>query len=436
MTSIALPFVLIIAVTCEGTAKLSTGETNVAPAAPTIAVAASDWPWWRGLAGDGRSRDRAVLKKWSETKNVTWRAAVPGRGHSSPIVCGERVFLTTADEDAQKQLVMAFDRATGRESWSTVVHEGGFMPKHGKNSHASATPACDGERVFSVFINGDRLHVTATDLDGKIAWQTPVGPFGSEHGYGSSPVLYKSLVLVLGDNLTKSFIAALDRNTGKIVWQTERPTTGRHGSYATPIVATVSGDPQLLVSGMGVVTSYDPATGDLLWWSNGPAEVTACTMAFSDKLVFASGGFPEKELLAIRADGFGDVSGSHVAWRSAKGVTYVPSPLYHDGLLYVVSDGNVTTCFDAATGGTVWQGRLDGNFSSSPVLAGDHLFVTNEAGKTFVLKAGRKFEIVAQNDLGDGGFATPAISRGQIFIRTNHALYCVGMPAARGSKSD
>jgi outer membrane protein assembly factor BamB len=395
----------------------------------------NDWPWWRGPSGDGVSTDTRVVTEWSKTKNVVWKTAVPGRGHSSPVLWGARVFLTTADEGSQTQSVLALDRNTGKTLWTTVAHKGGLMNKHGKNSHASATSACDGERVYSVFINSDALHVTATSLDGKILWQSSPGPFRSEHGYGSSPVLYKSLVIVNGDNLSGCFIAALDRKTGKQVWKTPRKTTGRHGSYATPIVAKVAGRTQLLLHGMETMSSYDPDTGKLLWSCAGPTEVTACTVAFNDKLVFASGGYPDKEILAIRPDGSGDVTKTHVAWRSRKGVTYVPSPLYHDGHLYVVNDGGVTSCFAADTGDQVWQERLEGSFSASPVLAGGNFYVTNEAGRTFVFKAGPKFQLIAQNDLADGGFATPAIVGGQIFLRTEHNLLCIGQPTDRASRN-
>jgi outer membrane protein assembly factor BamB len=404
-----------------------TGEEGGAEAA---SLAANDWPWWRGPTYDGKSPDRVVPTTWSQTENVAWQVAVPGRGHASPIVCGDRVFLATADEQTQKQSVMAFDRQSGKPLWTTTAHTGGFMNKHGKNSHASATPACDGERVYSAFINDGALRVTAMDIDGKTLWQSSAGEFRSEHGYGSSPVLYKSLVIVLGDSLSRCFIAALDSKTGRPVWQVDRKTTGKHGSYATPIVARVSGKPQLLVSGMESTSSLDPESGKLIWSCNGPAEVTACTPAFSDTVVFSSGGFPEKELLAIRGNGTGDVTRSHVIWRSGKGVTYVPSPLFHNGRLYVVSDNGVTTCFEAANGKQVWQGRIDGDFSSSPVLAGEFLFVTNERGKTYVLKTGPKFEVVAQNDLNDGGFASPAICGGRIYLRTDQHLYCIGQPSA------
>jgi outer membrane protein assembly factor BamB len=401
--------------------------TGTGQETPALKVAEDDWPWWRGPTFDGKSREQKAPTRWSPTENIAWKTEVPGRGHSSPVLWGKRIFLTSADEKKQQQLILAFDRATGKQLWSVTAHEGGFTRKYPKNSHASATQACDGERLFSVFINRTGLFVTATDLDGKELWKVEAGSFQSEHGYGSSPVLFGSLVIVNGDNPKGCFLAALDRATGKVVWRTERTTTGVHGSYASPIVATLAGKPQLLLAGMHDTSSYEPLTGKLIWSCTGPAEVTANTVAFSDNMVFSSGGFPEKELLAIKADGKGDVTKTQVAWqKSGQPVTYVPSPLYHDGRLYVVNDNGIATCFQAADGKQLWQERLDGNFSSSPVLAGDLIYVTNEAGKTFVLKAGPKFERVAVNDLDDGGFATPTICGGQIFLRSSHYLWCIG----------
>src|SRR5262249_12119938 len=186
------------------------------------------------------------------------------------------------------------------------------------------------------------------------------------------------------------------------------------------------GGAEWLLSGMGETSAYDPQTGKLLWSCAGPAEVTACTPAWGEGLVFSTGGYPVKNLLAIRAGGRGDVTRSHVAWRTSRGVAYVPSPLYHDGRLYVVADGGTVTCFEAATGKQGWQDRLQGGFSSSPVLAGGLLYVANEAGKTFVFRAGPKFEVVAVNDLGEGILSTPAVCRGQVFLRTAGHLYCLG----------
>ena len=402
--------------------------TSLAAAAEPLRpeVAPADWPWWRGPTLDGKSRDQSAPTKWSATENVVWKTAVPGRGHSSPVLWGDRVFLTTADEAKQTQRVLAFDRTTGKPLWDTVAHTGGFEMKHEKNSHASGTPACDGTRVYAVFVHAGALHVTATDLDGKVVWQTKAGPYEAQHGNGSSPVLHKGTLIVLADSMKGSFLAALDRATGEVVWKVDRPVTGRNGNYASPAVATLAGRPQLIVQGTRVTTSYDPDTGKTLWTCTGPAEVTGCTPAFDDRHVYATGGFPEKEILAVRADGSGDVTRTHVAWRSRKGVTYVPSPVYHDGRLFVVNDQGVATCFDARSGREVWSERLGGSFTSSPVLVGDLLFVTNEAGKTYVLKAGPKFDQVAVNDIGEGVLATPAVAGGKIYLRTAGHLYCIG----------
>lgn len=402
--------------------------TSVAPAAEPFLpeVAQTDWPWWRGPTLDGKSRDQTAPTKWSPSENVAWKVPVPGRGHSSPILWGDRVFLTTADEAAQTQRVLAFDRKTGKALWDTVAHAGGFEAKHEKNSHASATSACDGERVFSVFVNSGALHVTATDLDGKIVWQRNAGPYTSQHGNGSSPVLYKKTVIVVADSMKGSFLAALDRATGEIVWKIDRPVTGRNGSYESPVVATIAGKPQLIIQGTRVVTSYDPDTGKVLWTCEGPAEVTGCTPAVDDSTVYATGGFPEREVVAIRADGSGDVTRTHVKWRSKKGVTYIPSPLYHAGRLYIVNDTGVATCFNAKSGREVWSERLGGAFTSSPVLVGDLIYVTSEDGKTYVLKTGDKFEQVAVNAIGEGVLTTPAVAGSHIYLRTATNLYCLG----------
>jgi outer membrane protein assembly factor BamB len=405
--------------------ELRGGGATVSAAAD-VRAAEGDWPWWRGPRGDGRSDEPQPPLEWSTSKNVVWQAEVPGKGHASPIVVGQRVLVATADELAKQQMLLCFDRETGQEAWRTVVHEGGFMRAHGKNTQASATPACDGQRVFAAFINSGALHVTAVGVDGQIAWQKQAGAFQSEHGYGSSPALYKSLVIVCGDNAGSSFLAALDRETGDLVWRVARERPGGHGNYATPVIAQVTGKPQLLLAGHGKLTSYDPATGDLLWSCKGPAEVAACTVACSDELVFASGGYPEKEILAVRANGSGDVTGTHVVWRASKGVTYVPSPVYDQGRLYVINDQGVASCFDAADGQVLWEKRLGGNFSASPLLAGGKLFATNEKGVTHVLEAAATFKKLGENTLGDSGFATPAVAGGRLFLRSGGRLYCIG----------
>ena len=382
-----------------------------------------DWPWWRGPGRDGKSRETDPPLEWREEAGVAWRTPVPGRGHGSPSVWGDRIYLATADEEKEEQLVLAYDRASGSELWRRVVHQGGFVHRHTKNSHASGTPACDGERVYIAFLNAGAIRATALDRDGRIVWQRKAGDFETEHGYGASPVLYGQTVIVCGDSNGSSFLTALHRGTGDVVWTTERRAVS---SFASPIVGRVAGRDQLLLSGADVVASYAPSSGELLWHCEGPTETMASTMAFGGDLVVATGGYPEKEILCIRADGEGDVSDSRVVWREKRGVSYVPSPLIHEGRLYIVNDQGIATCFGLASGKELWKGRLEGGFSASPVLAGGRIYVTSEAGETFVIEAGDEFRILARNKLPGGGFATPVIAGGRIYLRTTEALWAIG----------
>ena len=384
---------------------------------PEVHPGGGDWPWWRGPSGTARSVEMTAPITWSDSTNIVWNIEIPGRGHASPIVWGDRVFATTADENEQTQSLMCYDRSSGSQLWQTVVHQGGFMHKHEKNSHASATPACDGERVYTVFMVQDAIWVTAVDLDGNVVWQSEVAPFRSLHGYGSSPVLYKSLVIVAGDNPGGGFLAAVHRQTGKTIWLASR---GNDASFGTPAIAHVAGRDQLLLSGQNRLTSYDPRNGRELWSVKGPATTTANTVAWNDQLVFASGGYPQSEILAARGDGSGKIE-----WQKNL-KAYVPSPLLVDNRLFVVHDNGVARCFDAQTGAEIWTHRLGGDFSASPVLAAGHIYVPNEAGTMFVFKASDDFELVAENRLAEGGFASPVFSRGELILRTSQYLYCIG----------
>lgn len=393
--------------------------------ARNVKPAAANWPWWRGPSWNGRAVGAAPPFEWSETKNVVWKTQVSGQGHATPCIWGKRIFLAAAEEANETQSLACFERDTGRRLWRTQIHAGGFMPKHKKNSHASATPACDGELVFGVFYRDESIWATAVDFDGQIRWQVKVGAYNDRYGYGSSPTILGKTLIVAGDSPAAGFLVALDRATGEQVWRAKRPNLT---SYGPPVVANFKGGVQIVLQG-NQVAGYDPRSGREKWRCQAPARATACTLCFDDRRVYSSGGYPERRLYCIAADGAGDVTSSHIKWRHERksSVAYVPSPVLADGRLYVISDGGLATCLRTEDGLEHWTKRLGGDFSASPVLIGEHLIAPNETGKTFVLKASDKYQLVAENTLGDEGvFASPIVCGGRLFLRTTERLYCIG----------
>ncbi len=390
----------------------------------------TDWPWWRGPARNGiASPDQAPPTEWSPTKNILWKAEVPGRGHGSVTVVGDQVFLATADEQADKQLVLCFERSTGKKLWTTVVHDGGIAKKSNKKaSQASSTIACDGERLFINFLNKAAIFTTALDRNGKQLWQTKISDYVIHQGYGSSPAIYDSLVIVSADNKQKAggAVAGLDRKTGDVIWKNARPATP---NYPSPIILHAGGRDQVFLTGCDVVSSFDPLTGKKLWEIEGATTECVTSTVTDGNVIMTSGGYPRNHISAVRADGSGEI-----VWESNDRV-YVPSLLIYEGTLFGVTDAGVAMCWEAATGKELWKGRLGGTFSSSPVKVGDHIYATNESGETFIYNANpAKFERVAKNKLGDEVFATPTICNSRIFMRVaeqrgdqrQEMLYCIG----------
>jgi len=389
-----------------------------------------DWPVWRGPNGNGiATADQAPPLAWSGSKNVVWKTPVPGRGHSSPIVVGGSVILATAEEDREIQSVLCYDRASGAERWRTDVHKGGMDRKgNKKTTQASATVACDGERLLINFLNQGAVYTTALSLDGNQLWQTKVSDFATHQGFGSSPTLFGPLAFVATDSKSGGVVAALERSSGKIAWQTPRPT---QPNYASATVLRAGGRDQLVVQGCDVVASFEPLTGKKLW--EVPASTTECvtTLVTDGERVFASGGYPRKHVQAIAADGSGKT-----AWENTAQV-YVPSMIVHRGCLFAVQDPGVAMCWKCDTGEELWTKRLGGTFTASLVLVGENLFATNEVGQTFIFKADpAKYQPVAENKLGDEAYATPAICGGRIYMRVvekaggqrQEMLYCLGNP--------
>jgi outer membrane protein assembly factor BamB len=409
-----------IRATPTSAAKVAAGE-GAAPLVPN----ADDWPCWRGSDQTGVAKGPAPTE-WSATKNVVWSVTVPGRGHASPIVWGDQVFIATAEDEKKTMSLLCYARDDGSIRWTCPLHEGGFMHVHGKNTQASPTPACDGNHIFWTAMVKDAIWASAVTMEGKIAWQTEVGPFVSMHGYGSSPVLYGNLVIVQGDSNGPGWLAAVDRTTGDIAWRVQR---GDGASFATPLVTQIAGKPQVILTGQKTVISYNPLTGDKLWQTEGPAMVCANTPAWRGDLVFVSGGYPQSGVWAIKVDGSGQI-----VWQKTF-KCYVPSLLVDGDRLIVTQDEGIVRCLDADSGEELWQKRLGGSMTSSPVKAGENLYFTNEAGTTFVAAAGPRFESVSENEIGDRCYATPTFCGGRVYLRTFSKLFCLSnRPAAAGSE--
>lgn len=388
---------------------------------------AKDWPWWRGPAGNNVARCETAPTKWDEQTNVVWNVPVPGRGHASPTVCGDSVYLATADEANQRQIVVAYDRATGEERWQKVVHEGGFAGHaHVKNTQANSTVACDGERVMAAFLHNDQIWLYALDLNGEIVWSTKAGDFAPQFGYAPSPAIYGSAVLVALDSLAGGRLVAIDRRSGEVAWIADRTPWA---SYSSPAVGKIAGLDQVVLTGGKLTVSYDPQTGEELWRVAEGPETTCGTPTFDDERVFASGGHPERRTWAVAADGSGSV-----LW-SNKDRVYEPSLLATKGLVFAVTDDGIAICWDATSGEERWKSRLDGKFSASPVLCGGNVYVTSDRGKTFVFEAtGEEYREAAVNQLGTDAYATPVICDSRIYFRVGddssgarqERLFCIG----------
>lgn len=387
-------------------------------------VQAADWPMWRGARGDGHSTETGVPTRWSATENVVWKIEIPGKGHSSPIVSGDRVFVTTSLEPQDKRVLLCIDRKDGKVLWERVVLSSPLEKKHKLNSYASSTPATDGKLVYVSFFEQPKIVLAAYDFEGKEVWRQSPGTFSSVHGFCSSPVIYNDLVILNCDQDATAWVVAYERATGKERWRIDRANKTR--SYCTPVVYEMAGRKQLVMSGSKSVTSYDPDTGKPIWWMAGPTEQMVASLVYTDGVLFVTGGFPEHHLLGIDPAGQGDVLKTHILWRDNKPVSYVPSPIAYEKWFYVVSDGGILGCFEAKTGKNLYTQRLGKHHSASAVAANGHLYFTSDAGETFVIKDGPELQIVAKNELGDECYASPAISYGQIFIRSLKYLWCIG----------
>jgi outer membrane protein assembly factor BamB len=400
------------------------------------AAQGQDWPGWRGPKRDGTSSETGFPVRWSATENIVWKVPVAGKGHSSPVVWGDRILLTTCLEEKGERRLLCLDRKDGHSLWDKVVVAAEMEHVHPLNNYASSTPVTDGRHIWMSFLDPPRFAVYCYDMEGNLAWKASPGEFHSVHGFCSSPVLYKDMVIFNGDQDAVAWIVALDQATGQERWRTDRPNRTR--SYVPPVIFEAGGRTQLVLSGSKCVASYDPDTGKQIWIIDGPTEQFVASMVTAEDVLFITGGFPQFHVLGIRPDGQGNVTQTHILWRD-KGqdvCSYVPSPVAWGSHFFIVSDTGFASCFEAKSGKRVWTERLGGkpeskkaaHHSASPVAAGGFLYFTDDDGTTRVLKAGPAFEVVSTNALGEGCRASPALSRGRIYVRTSSHLWCVGMP--------
>ena len=386
-----------------------------------ISARAEQWPQFRGPTGQGQSSERGLPFEWSESRNVVWKTPVPGSGWSSPVVADGRIWLTTAVKERGGSLrVLAFDADSGREVVNTQV----FKPRHSdplnaKNTLASPTPIVDGNRVY-VHFGADGT--AALDTAGQVLWTIRLS-YDSQHGNGGSPVLYRGLLIVSCDGSDEAFVAGVDVQTGKIRWKTPRRQPWDQ-AYTTPLVIRVGERDQVVSVGAYRAAAYDPDSGKELWrvsyadgFSNVPRPV------FGHGLVYIATGFQQPTLLAVRPDGSGDVTKTHVAWTLRRSAPLTPSPLIVGDELYLVNDGGIATCLDAKTGSIHWQQRLGGNFSAAPLFADGRIYFSSEEGVTTVIAPGKEFRRLAANTLDGATLASIAVSGGSLFIRSHSHLY-------------
>lgn len=421
---------------------------------------AENWPQWRGPSSLGVSQESALPTDWSADQNLAWKAPLSGLGASSPIVWGDRVFVTSQVGRAPLQgdshpglarenatlvarekpiggargeadrtiflVVEVFNRTDGRRLWEYRTEATGALPRlHEKHNLASSTPTTDGERVYAWFGTGQ---LVALDMQGRAVWTRHLGreysPFDINWGHGSSPVLYEDLLILLCDHASASYLLALDKRTGRERWKVDRGEG--LSSHSTPLVVPTPRGAELIVNSSERVDAYDPATGTFLWHAGQPRQTPVPSPIFHDGVIYLSRGYRSSPVMAIRPGGRGDASVSHLDWQTPTGAAYTSSLVYYRGLLYMTNDIGVLTCADAKTGERLWQTRLDGIFFASPVAGDGKLYLVSETGETLVLRAGRTPDIVARNDLGERFLASPAISNGQVFLRSDGTLFGIG----------
>jgi len=398
---------------------------------------AENWPGFRGPGRQGISNEQDLPTQWSATSNIIWKTAIAGEGWSSPIVFGDRVFVTTATDEGASYHLLCLNRKTGTVLWDRQVLRQKPGHKQRFNSYASSTPVTDGKNVYVVAFDGS---IAALSMEGKTVWMNRDFEYFSEHGLAVSPVLYKELLIVAFDPSSsgadpklgwqkpwdKAVVLALDKNTGKVRWQGKRGLS--QIAHVSPQILSENGKDQLVSSAGNAIQGFDLTTGERIWTVSSPGEGVVPSVVIGDGLIFTASGFGigTSAVRVVRTGGKGDVTATHIAWESTEDVPKIPSMLYVKPYLYILTEGGIAKCLKSATGEVLWRQRLGGKHSASPVWADGKIYFLSDKGTTTVISDGAEFKVLAKNKLNEKCQASPAISQQQIFIRSAGHLYCIG----------
>jgi outer membrane protein assembly factor BamB len=400
-------------------------------------VWAENWPQFRGPNGQGVSSETNLPLAWNADSNIAWKTEIPGQSWSSPIVWDDRVFVVTATDNGTSCRVLALDTASGKIVWNTELFEQALFHKEGRNSYATPTPVTDGQLVYACFGDGS---FAALDLHGNVTWTNRDYPFYSQHGLATSPIRFRDLLIMArdgssdGDDKTlgwqkpwdRSYIVALDADSGRHRWTAKRGFS--RIAHGVPAIWTAPDGHAILISEAGdVVQGFDAELGGRIWTSEVIGEGKVPSVVLGDGVVFTAGGFGGRDSIkAFRLGGRGDLKETNLVWEQAKGMPKVPSMIYVRPYLFAITDNGVATCMQGDTGQIVWQKRLAGNYSASPVAADGHIYFLSDEGETTVINAGPEFKILARNPLSEHVQASMAVSQRRLFIRTEQNLYCIG----------
>ncbi len=392
---------------------------------------AQEWPRFRGPNGTGIGGAVDVPASWSE-KDYRWKAALPGQGYSSPVLWGERIFLTAAERGSGRRLVLCLAAGDGKTLWSRTL-DGASYHTHKRNGYATSTPGVDADHLYVLWATPEQYLVMALDHAGQTKWEKDLGPYKSQHGFGVSPIVFEDLVVVANEGDGNGALVALDRHTGAVRWQV--PRHGKNATYSTPCVLQRPGRPAELIftNWQHGITAVEAPTGKVAWeisaFEPNKQERAIASPVVAGDLVLGTCGFvtAQKHLVAVRPEGSGAVK---EVWRLEKAVSYLPTPLVKGERVFLCSERGVASCLDVKTGEVLWQERLDGEYSASPVCAGERLYCVSNDGDVMVLAASDRFQLLARNRLGAPTQCTPAIAGGRLYFRTASHLVCVG-PAGK-----